>query len=370
MRAAPRIFVSAGEPSGDAHAARVVEALKLRWPGAAIDAFGGPALSAAGANVRFPMEPYTAMGLFEAASKLPSHLRLLRLLRREFRTGRYDLFLPVDYPGFNLKLAEAARSAGLRTLYYIAPQLWAWRPGRAQRMRRAVDTLAVILPFEKAYFESLGVRAHFVGHPLAEREWPTRGEARAALGLGEKQRILAIFPGSRTQEIKRLWPTFLATAERLRAAGACDQVLVAGTRDGEYPNAAALRLVRGEQASLMRAADAVLAKSGTTTLEAAVAGIPMVVAYRVHPLTAVLVRRLMTVGWISLVNLVAGRQVVPELVQRQVTPEALVATLQPLLDRSSAKVRDQLAGFEEVRRRLGDPGAAQRVAALAGELVG
>ena len=361
----PRIFVSAGEPSGDAHAADVVSALRRRWPEAVIDAFGGPALRAAGATIRFPMEEYTVIGFFEVLAKLPAHLRLLRAVSRDFRAGRYDLVLSVDYPGFNLRLAEAAKKAGVRSLYYIAPQLWAWRPGRARRLAAAVDRVAVILPFEPEFFATVGVRADFVGHPLVEQPRPDRAAARRALGLGAEERALAVFPGSRRQEVARLWPLFREAAARLQASGATTRVLVAGTGDHEYPNDGSVVVVRGDAALVLAAGDAALVKSGTTTLEAALADTPMVVSYRVHPITASIARRVMTVQWISLVNLVAGRAVVPEIVQWHATPDALAAALAPLFERGGVAASTQRAGLALVRERLGGPGAAARVAEMA-----
>jgi lipid-A-disaccharide synthase len=366
---APRVFVSAGEPSGDHHAARVVAALREQAPGAVVEAFGGPALAEAGATIRFPMARYTVMGFLEAVGKIPAHLALLRRLEADCRAGRYDLVILVDYPGFNLRLADLAHRAGLRTLYYIAPQLWAWRPGRARRMARAVDRLAVILPFEPEFFGRLGLEAEFVGHPLAERVWPGREEARAALDLDPGARVLALFPGSRDQEIGRIWPAFREAATDLLRAGDCDRVLVAGTSDGHYPGAGSLEVCRDRAAELLAAADAALVKSGTTTLEAAMTGTPMVVAYRVHPVTAAIARRVIRVPWISLVNLVAGRAVVPELVQRDASPVRLADAVRPLLRGGSAEVLAQRDGLAEVRRRLGAPGAAARVAAMARALV-
>ena len=366
----PRIFVSAGEPSGDLHAARVVEALRHRWPDAVIDAFGGPALRAAGANVRYPMESYTVMGFFETLTKLVPHLRLLRDLGAAFTRGDYDLTILVDYPGFNLRLAEAARRSGVRTLYYIAPQLWAWRPGRARRFAAAVDRMAVILPFEPRFFSSVGVEAEFVGHPLVERHWPSREEARTALGVPASERVLAVCPGSRGQEISRIWPVFRDAALRLLDEGACDRVLVAGTTAGSYPDGDRVTVHRGEAARVLAAADAALVKSGTTTLEAAMTGTPMVVAYLVHPLTAAIAKRVMTVRHVSLVNLVGEREVVPELLQHAASAETLVARVRPLLDPASPASQAQRRGLGEVRGRLGHPGAAERVAEIASELLG
>jgi lipid-A-disaccharide synthase len=370
-RPAPRIFVSAGEPSGDLHGAGVVAALRQRYPDAAIEALGGPRMAAAGAQVRYPMEGLAAFGLVEVVTKLGAHLRLLRALRADFRAGRYDLVILIDYPGFHVRVAEAARRAGTKVLYYIAPQLWAWRPGRARRFASAVDRLAVVLPFEQRFFGGLGLRSDYVGHPLVERTgWPTRAAARARLGVRPQERVLGIFPGSRSQEIRRLWAPFRDAARRLLEEGRCDRVLVAGTPGSAYPDPGPLEIVTEDPVAVFAAADAALAKSGTTTLEAALADVPMVVAYKVHPLTWHMFQRLRTVRWVSLVNLVAEREVVPELLQDAAETERLVEALRPLLDPRDPRTIAQREGLALVRTRLGDPGATTRVVALADELLG
>ncbi len=370
-RPSPRIFISAGEPSGDLHGAGVVRALRARFPGATIEALGGPLMAQAGAQLRHPMEGLAAFGLVEIVAKLGAHWRLLRALRRDFRAGRYDLVILIDYPGFHVRVAEAARAAGTKVLYYIAPQLWAWRPGRARRFAAAVDRLAVVLPFEQPFFGRLGLRSDYVGHPLVDRgPWPTREEARARLGISPGSRVLGIFPGSRVQEIRRLWRPFRDAALSLLREGRCDRVLLAGTPEGEYPDPGPIEIVRGDAVSLFAAADAALAKSGTTTLEAALADTPMVVAYKVHPLTWIMFQRLRTVRWVSLVNLVADREVVPEILQDQAETPALVAALRPLLDPRDPRTVEQRQGLALVRSRLGSPGATTRVVALADELLG
>lgn len=370
-RTTPRIFVSAGEPSGDLHGAGVVLALRARHPGLVIEALGGPRMAAAGAVIRYPMEGLAAFGLVEVLSKLRAHLRLLRSLRGDFRAHRYDLVILIDYPGFHVRVAEAAREAGTRVLYYIAPQLWAWRPGRARRFASAVDRLAVVLPFEQRFFGGLGLRSEYVGHPLVDRGgWPARDEARAQLGLPLGSRVLGIFPGSRCQEIRRLWPPFRDAALQLLAEGRCDRVIVAGTAGGVYPEPGALQILRGDPIPVFAAADAALAKSGTTTLEAALADVPMVVAYKVHPLTWRIFQRLRTVEWVSLVNLVAEREVVPEMLQDRAEAGPLAEALRPLLDAGDPRTVAQREGLALVRQRLGTPGAAARVVALADELLG
>ena len=367
----PRVFLSAGEPSGDLHGGPVVQALRTRMPGIAIDALGGKHIREAGANVRYPMEQYSAFGLVEALGSIPAHLRLLRTLTKEFRAGAYDLALLIDYPGFNVRVAEAARRHGVKVLYYVAPQLWAWRPGRARRFARAVDRLAAVLPFEPEFFARHGIQAEYVGHPLLDRPpLPAKCAARDALGIGRDERVLGLFPGSRAQETGRLWEPFREAALRLLRGGRCDRVVVAGTAAGSYPGADPFLLHRGHPEGVFAASDAALAKSGTTTLEAALADLPMVVAYRVHPLTSVMARWLITVPWISLVNLVAEAPVVDELTQGNVTPDRLEEAVAPLLDPDHAKTRTQREGLRLVRERLDGGGAAARVAEMAAELLG
>ncbi|HEV8148580.1 MAG TPA: lipid-A-disaccharide synthase, partial [Gemmatimonadales bacterium] len=284
---APRIFLSAGEPSGDLHGGALVTALRARFPDAELDALGGPRMAAAGATIRYPLERYSVLGFAEVLRALPAHWRLLRRLRRAFRAGRYDLLVPIDYPGFNVRLAEAARRRGIKVLYYIAPKYWASGARRVTRLAQAVDRLALILPFERAFFLRPGLRAEYVGHPLLDHgPGPAREAARAALEIAPGERVLALFPGSRAQEVTRLWPAFRDAARMLLTQRRCDRVVVAAIAAGRYPGADGFLLRQDESAVLLAAADAALIKSGTATLEAALADVPMVVAYRVHWLTA------------------------------------------------------------------------------------
>ena len=323
-------------------------------------------MAAAGASILWPMERYTVMGLTEILAKIPAHARLLGEMRAHFRSGRYDLVVLVDYPGFHLRVAEAARAAGVPVLYYIAPQLWAWRPERAARFRKAVDRFAVIFPFEEPLFRSLGLAAEFVGHPLVDRPPPpSRIEARRALGLPEGGSVLGLFPGSRNQELARHWTAFREAGRRLLDGGSAAHAVVAQVPGGRYEDPGPVTLAgAADTETILAAADAVLAKSGTTTLEAALADTPMAVAYRVHRLTGWIARRVMRVPWIALPNLIANRSVVEELVQGDVNPERLAAAVAPLLDPTNPVTLAQREGLAEVRRLLGGRGAAERVGAL------
>ncbi len=364
-----RIYISAGEPSADAHAAAVATALQRRLPGLELEALGGPLMERAGVRVLDRMESYSVVGFVEAIAKIPAHYRLLNRIKKSFQEKRYDLVILVDYPGYHLRAAAAASAAGIPVLYYIAPQLWAWGQNRVRKLA-PVSQLAVILPFEEAFFRERGVAATFVGHPLKDRPAPPgRVDARHALGLDPQRPTLGLFPGSRTQEVKRHWAIFRAAAAKVTAARPDVQIVVAGTRDAAYPDPGAIKVHYGDPLLVFAASDAGICKSGTTTLEAAIADVPMVITYRVHPISSFIAFRVVRVPWVGLVNLVAGYEVAPELLQQRATPDSLADGVLPLLDADHPATRRQREGLRLVRERLGAPGAAERVAELAAGLL-
>ena len=365
------ILFVVGEASGDLHAGRVARELRDRGAPYDLVGIGGDQMRAAGVKLLEHSERLAVMGFVEVLKHVPKHYALLRQLRSRLRSGSVAAVILVDYPGFNMKVAEAAREAGVPVLYYITPQVWAWGAKRLPRLAQLVTRAAVILPFEEELLRAHGIAATFVGHPLLDRaaELPDKTAARAALGLAPDDRVLALFPGSRAQEIARHLDDFVAVARELERRVPGLRVVVSAApwiqldeKRCPYP------IIRSASFTVLRAADAALCKSGTTTLEAAVAGCPLVVAYRTSPITYWAARRLVQIPHIGLVNVVAGKEVAPEFVQEALQTKAVADTLAPLLDDSSAARRAMLDGLAAVRAELGEPGAARRVATMALQL--
>ncbi len=360
------ILILAGEASGDLHGATLAERLQALRPGVPLSGTGGARMRAAG--VTMLEEHEGVVGFVEVLRHIPSHWRLYRRLKARLAGGTVGLVVCIDYPGFNMRVAAAAAAAGVPVLYYITPQVWAWRSGRLRTMARIITKAAVILPFEEELLRGAGIDATFVGHPLLDRaqSLPDQVTARARLGLPATGEILALFPGSRAQEIRRHLDDFLAVAREMerRRPGLRVVLSVAPTialRDDEVP----VPLVRSASFDVLRAADVALCKSGTTTLEAAVAGCPCAIVYRTSALSYAIARRLVRIERIGLLNIVAGRTVAPEFVQDAFRPVAVADALDPLFGPDSAARRAMLRGLDDVRARLGTPGAAGRVAAIA-----
>jgi lipid-A-disaccharide synthase len=365
------ILFVAGEASGDLHAAGVARALISSGAPYALTGIGGNEMRAAGVELIEHAERLAVMGFVEVLKHVPLHWRLLRELKRRIDSGRVALVILIDYPGFNMKVAAAAEQAGVPVLYYITPQVWAWGAKRLSELARTVTKAAVILPFEEELLRTHGIDATFVGHPLLDRArtLPDRDAARASLGVHAGERLLALFPGSRAQEIARHLAPFVATAEELQRRDPALKVIVSAAPHVSIPAARCpFPLVHESSFALLRAADAAMCKSGTTTLEAAVALCPLVVAYRTSAITYAAARRLVRIPYIGLVNVVAGREVAPEFVQDALTPVRVADALEPLLDARSPRRAEMVEQLAAVRDMLGQVGAAERVAALATEL--
>ncbi|MBX9927517.1 MAG: lipid-A-disaccharide synthase [Gemmatimonadaceae bacterium] len=362
------LLIVAGEASGDLHGAKLAEAVRALAPDLPIVGVGGGRMRAVG--VKLVHELDGVVGFVEVIRHIPEHWRLLRALRRRLQAGTVGAIVLIDYPGFNLRLAAVAQAAGVPVLYYITPQVWAWKRGRLREMARVITRAAVILPFEEAMLREAGIDATFVGHPLLDRaqDLPDRATARARLGLPTEGEILALFPGSRAVEITRHLEDFVAVAREIerRRPGVRPVIAVAPTIALDatrvpYP------LVRGASFDVLRAADVALCKSGTTTLEAAVADCPCAIVYRTSAISFAIAKRLVTLPYIGLLNIVAGREVAREFVQDAFVPETVAAHLTSLFDAGPA--RDALRlGLGEVRARLGTPGASGRVAQMAMEM--
>jgi lipid-A-disaccharide synthase len=382
-RAAPlRVALVAGEHSGDQLGAALIHALRERVPALSCFGVAGPKMIAAGCEAWVPSEELAVMGLTEVLQHLPRLLRLRAQLRRRFLAARPDVFIGIDAPEFNLRLARQLKAAGIRTVQYVSPQVWAWRQGRVREIARSCDLVLCLLPFETDFYRAEGVRAVFVGHPLAD-QIPLavdRGAARRALGLAEAGTVVALLPGSRLGEAARLGGPFVAAAAaisarrpgwRFLAPMASARVREVFAREqARVPQAPAIQLLEGAAQQALAACDAAIVASGTATLETLLTGRPMVVAYRVSALTAFLVRTagLVKVRYFSQPNLLAGRALVPELFQEQVSGAALAdALLTELEDR--AHVEELSSQFAQVHRTL-RRGAAGRAADAVLECLG
>jgi lipid-A-disaccharide synthase len=365
-----RVLMVAGEASGDLHGGGVVRAVRARRPGVEIVGIGGDRMRSEGMDLTFHCSDLAFMGFFEVVRNLPTVLRAERKLTQLLDERRPDVVVLIDYPGFNLRFARRVKERGIPVLYYISPQVWAWNPGRVKRMKSLVDRMKVVFPFEVGIYREAGIDVEFVGHPLVEHisATMTREAFLARCGLDPARKILGILPGSRLQELERILPPLARAAERLRQESNVQPVLaVAPNLDSDtvrkhIPAETAITLVRNATYDLMQYADAIVVASGTATLETGWFGTPMVIVYKTSAISYMIGRMLVDLPYIGLVNIVAGRKVVPELLQGAMTVDAVVAAVRPYLEdqaRADA-VRKELS---VIRTSLGGPGASDRVAA-------
>lgn len=373
-----RVALAAGESSGDLLGAGLITALAALRPGSTFEGIGGPLMAAAGCTIHWPAERLAAFGLVDVLAHLPDGLRLRAALVRRLLADPPDLFVGIDAPAFNLGLESRLHRAGIPTVHYVSPTVWAWRRYRLRTLRRSTDLLLTLFPFEAAFCNAHGLPATFVGHPLAEAIplEVDREAARAALGLAPGGPVVALLPGSRGSEIRHLAAPFLAAAAwlaaRLPEVRFVLPVAAARLRPALEQAAAAhpgldLRLLDGQARTALGAADAVLLASGTATLETLLVRRPMVAAYKMAPLTYLVTRPFYRVGHFALPNLLCNDAVVPEFLQGAVQPERLGAELLALLQ-EPARAAAQVSRFAAVHAQLrqgADANAAAAVAALA-----
>jgi lipid-A-disaccharide synthase len=370
-----RVALVAGEASGDILGSGLMQALKQQHPQIEFIGVGGPRMEAEGLVSAFPMERLAVMGLVEVLGRLRELLARRKRLIRDLIAAKPDVFIGIDAPDFNLTLELKLRQAGIKTVHYVSPSVWAWRQKRVLKIREACDLMLTLFPFEARFYLDHQVPVRFVGHPLANTIalQADRAAAREALGLAPEDAVVALLPGSRGGEVARLGGLFLDAAERLRALRPGVQfVLPCANAERRAQLEAMLAgrnlplcLLNGRSHEALAACDAVLIASGTATLEALLHKRPMVVAYKVAPLTYRILKRLVKSPYISLPNLLAERMLVPELIQDAATPDALAQTLAPLLDDGAV----QTVGFDVIHRALRQD-ASQQAADAVLKLVG
>jgi len=354
---APKVLISAGEASGDLYAAGLVDALRRRRPDLQFFGCAGPRMQKAGVRPVVDAHSLAVVGLVEVLAHIPRIYGEFRKLLNAARAERPELAILTDSPDFNLRVARRLKKLGIPVFYLVAPQVWAWRKGRLPLMRRTIDRLLCIFPFEPAFFARHGIDAVYIGHPLTRLVQPSasRAELRRRFGIPDHTPLIALLPGSRTGEATRHLPILLETVERLRNSTTPEPRFILAVPPGTIPvgsnfreriSSASIQLLEGKTWDVLVCADVALAASGTVTIEACLLGTPMVTFYRVNKLSWWMGKALVRVPFYSMVNLVAGRKIVPELIQNQMTPESLAREALALVENGAAR--------EEMRRDLAD----------------
>jgi lipid-A-disaccharide synthase len=379
MGSRKKVVIVAGEFSGDLYGAKLVEAMTSLSPGLEFYGIGGNEMKRRGMNLLASSSDLAVVGVTEIVEKMGHIWRAWRQMKRFIRDHKPDLAVLIDYPGFNLRLAKAFNDHGVPVLYYVSPQVWAWRPGRIKTIAKRVAKMAVILPFEASLYQKERVNVEFVGHPLLDilDEGLSREAARRQLGVPPHAYLIGLLPGSRGGEVKALLPPLLGAAEILTRDFPSTRFIIplaptigrAGVQGFIQKRQLLLEIVEGRTFEVMKAADLLLVASGTATLEGAIAGTPMVIIYRLSPLSYLIGRILVKVTCIGLANIVVGRKVVPELIQGEVTPQRIAHEATAIMQDHATRegIKDE---FRLIADKLGGKGASQRVARIALQMMG
>ena len=372
------VLFSAGESSGDQHAAHMFQELQKLCPSVKGMGMGGNKMRQAGIDIRFDSSGIGVIGLVEILKHYGEIRLALQVMKQTLMDEKPDLLICVDYKEFNLKLARFAKKLGVKVLFYVSPQVWAWRSGRVVTYGKAIDMMAVIFPFETAYYEAKNVPVRYVGHPSVDKVHPlySKAEDLQRFGLDAKRPIVGILPGSRSNEIKRMLPVMLQAAAQLaqrhadmqfllpQADSVDDGILHEHLQNSSLP----INVIKQQAYDVIQCCDAVMTTSGTASLEIALLGVPMLIAYRLSPLTYWLGKQLVKIPFIGLPNIIAGRAVVKELIQHEASAENMALEIERLLNDQNYRA-DCLKGLQQVKQRLGEGGGSKNMAELALEML-
>ncbi|MBK9256943.1 MAG: lipid-A-disaccharide synthase [Saprospiraceae bacterium] len=357
-----KYYLLAGEASGDLHGANLVKALKKLDPSTNIRAWGGDKMKSEGCHIVTHYRDMAFMGFVEVLKNIPTIWKYFRKCKEDILNFKPDVLILIDYPGFNLRMAKWAKNQGIKVVYYITPQVWAWHQSRVHALDNYTDLLLVILPFEKDFFAKFGYESIFTGHPLldAVKEYKPKN----ILQEGASKPILALLPGSRKQEVKTMLPIFLKAIDRMPyeiiigAAGSLDDSIYQEIIES-YPTDSKIRIVKDQTYNLLSVAELAIVSSGTATLETALFDVPQIVCYKGNKLSYVIARRLVDIKYISLVNLVSNKEVVTELIQNELTPENIRKEIQKIENGKDVQIKND---YKLLRKLLGEAGASERAA--------
>ena len=373
-----KILFSAGESSGDQHAANMFLELKKQQPGICGFGMGGSKMAQAGIDIRYDSAPIAVIGVVEVIKHYGEIRRALTLMQQLLATERPDLLVCVDYKEFNFKLARYAKQQGIKVLFYVSPQVWAWRPGRVKAYGKVIDMMAVIFPFETAYYEAENVPVRYVGHPSVDKVHAQYGkdEDLSRFGLDKNRPIVGLLPGSRANEIKRMLPVMLLAAGKVQTGlPGCQFILPQADSIGDAlleqyirQSPLAVTVIKNQPYDVIQCCDAVMTTSGTATLEIALLTVPMVIAYKLSPLTYWLGRWLVNTPFIGLPNIVSAKSVIKELIQHDATAENLSAEITRILT-DNAYTDDMRKNLGQVKQQLGQGGGSKNMAQLVLEML-